>query len=98
MGVRCKLLGPSADCMGISADATPVSDAVEVLWMPCNGQSNQRWVIESLGRQNEREWLRIRPSYDMGRCLQYQQDGPLEGAQLIASPCHGVWMQQWNLE
>ncbi len=90
-GCTIEIVGPSANCMGVS-ESPP---AVGVLWMPCNGKPNQRWMIESLVKQNGEKWLRFRPSYDMSRCLQPEEDG--KGAPLTALRCNDVWRQQWAM-
>ncbi|MGH3825130.1 MAG: RICIN domain-containing protein [Pseudonocardiaceae bacterium] len=91
-GCTMKIIGPSANCMGVSED----SSAAEVLWMSCNDQPNQRWIIQSMGKENGQEWLQLRPSYDTSRCLQQSEDA--KDAPLVAPPCRRIWSQQWGVD
>jgi len=90
-GCAMHIVGPSANCLGVSS-----LSAVDVVWMPCNRQPNQRWLIEPLGKQDERSWKQVRPIYDISRCL--QQSEKILDALLTAQPCNETWLQQWDLE
>lgn len=86
-----QIVGPSKKCMEVAES----SSAAEVIWIPCNtGRSRQRWVVESRGKLDGRSWLRLRPIYDMSRCLQ-QSGTDVKTATLTAPGCQGDRFPEW---